>query len=43
MADYLVERLAAHGVEHVFGVPGDCVLKLLEHLEQGPLSVVRSE
>jgi indolepyruvate decarboxylase len=33
VADYLVRRLREHGVEHVFGVPGDFVLTLFEHLE----------
>lgn len=42
IADYLAERLAAHGVGHVFGVPGDFVLKLFEHLAQGPLTVVNT-
>jgi len=42
IADYLVERLAAHGVEHVFGVPGDFVLRLFQHLEHGPLTVVNT-
>jgi len=42
IADYLVERLQEHGVEHVFGVPGDFVLKLFEHLEEGPLTVVNT-
>jgi indolepyruvate decarboxylase len=42
IADYLVERLQAHGVDHVFGVPGDFVLKLFEHLEHGPLTIVNT-
>lgn len=42
VADYLVERLQAHHVEHVFGVPGDFVLKLFEHLENGPLAVINT-
>ncbi|MDQ3524591.1 MAG: thiamine pyrophosphate-binding protein [Chloroflexota bacterium] len=42
VADYLVERLQAHDVEHVFGVPGDFVLKLFEHLENGPLAVINT-
>jgi indolepyruvate decarboxylase len=33
VADYLVCRLREHGVDHVFGVPGDFVLTLFEHLE----------
>jgi indolepyruvate decarboxylase len=33
VADYLASRLRAHGVDHVFGVPGDFVLTLFEHLD----------
>lgn len=42
LADYLVERLQAHDVDTVFGVPGDFVLKLFRHLEQGPLTIVNT-
>jgi indolepyruvate decarboxylase len=42
IADYLVERLQEHCVGHVFGVPGDYALKLFEHLEEGPLTVVNT-
>lgn len=42
VADYLVERLQAHNVDHVFGVPGDFVLSLFAHLEHGPLTVVNT-
>jgi TPP-dependent 2-oxoacid decarboxylase len=42
IADYLVERLTEHGVRHVFGVPGDFVLKLFEHLEASPLTIVNT-
>ncbi|MBA2246602.1 MAG: alpha-keto acid decarboxylase family protein, partial [Chloroflexia bacterium] len=42
IADYLVERLQQHNVDHVFGVPGDFVLRLFEHLEVGPLTVVNT-
>ncbi len=26
ISSYLIEKLSAHGVEHVFGVPGDYAL-----------------
>ena len=26
IGEYLISRLRAHGVEHVFGIPGDYVL-----------------
>jgi indolepyruvate decarboxylase len=37
---YLVDRLAALGVGHVFGIPGDYVLTLYKLLEDGPMQVV---
>lgn len=42
LADYLVERLHDHGVDTIFGVPGDFVLKLFQHLDDGPLEVVNT-
>lgn len=42
IADYLIEQLTAHGVDTVFGVPGDFVLKLFEQLEASPLTVVNT-
>jgi TPP-dependent 2-oxoacid decarboxylase len=40
VGDYLIERLMAHGVEHVFGVPGDFVLGFMKDLEESPLTLV---
>jgi TPP-dependent 2-oxoacid decarboxylase len=40
VGDYLIERLRAHGVEHVFGVPGDFVLGFMKDLEESPLALV---
>ena len=40
VGDYLIERLRAHGVEHVFGVPGDFVLSFMKTLEESPLTLV---
>lgn len=40
VGDYLIERLRAHGVEHVFGVPGDFVLGFMKDLEESPLSLI---
>jgi indolepyruvate decarboxylase len=40
IGDYLIERLRAHGVEHVFGVPGDFVLSFMKNLEDSPLILV---
>lgn len=33
VADHLLDRLADLGVEHVFGVPGDFTLGLLDHID----------
>lgn len=40
VGDYLIERLRAHGVEHVFGVPGDFVLNFMKDLEDSSLRLV---
>jgi len=42
IADYIVERLQLRGVDHVFGVPGDFVLKFFEHLAGSDLQVVNT-
>lgn len=44
IADYLIERLAAHGVGHVFGVPGDFVLAFMSKLAApgSPLNLVNT-
>lgn len=34
VADYLLDRLAEQGVRHMFGVPGDFTLGLLDHVEE---------
>jgi TPP-dependent 2-oxoacid decarboxylase len=39
---YLIERLAALGVRHVFAVPGDYVLGFLHEVERSPLQVVNT-
>jgi TPP-dependent 2-oxoacid decarboxylase len=40
VGDYLIERLRAHGVEHVFGVPGDFVLGFMKDPEESPLTLI---
>jgi TPP-dependent 2-oxoacid decarboxylase len=40
VGDYLIERLLAHGVEHIFGVPGDFILNFMKDLEESPLRLV---
>jgi TPP-dependent 2-oxoacid decarboxylase len=36
VADYLADRLAESGADHVFGVPGDYTLALLDHIVAHP-------
>ena len=40
IGDYLIQRLAAHGVGHVFGIPGDYVLGFYEQLQHSALKTV---
>src|SRR2546426_1268885 len=40
IGEYLIQRLYAHGVRHVFGIPGDYVLGFYEQLLHSPLSIV---
>jgi indolepyruvate decarboxylase len=37
---YLIERLHALGVEHIFGIPGDYVLTLYKMIEASPIRLV---
>ena len=37
---YLVDRLGALGVEHVFGIPGDYILQLYKLIEDSPIKLV---
>lgn len=39
---YLIQRLYAHGVRHVFGVPGDYVLGFYQQLVESPLQIVNT-
>ncbi|HEV8715010.1 MAG TPA: thiamine pyrophosphate-dependent enzyme [Candidatus Binatia bacterium] len=39
---YLIQRLYAYGVRHVFGVPGDYVLGFFQQLVESPLQVVNT-
>ena len=39
---YLIRRLHASGVRHVFGVPGDYVLGFFQQLVESPLQVVNT-
>ncbi|HET7095643.1 MAG TPA: thiamine pyrophosphate-binding protein, partial [Thermomicrobiales bacterium] len=42
LADYLIERLTALGVRHVFGVPGDFSLALCAKFEASPIAYVNT-
>ena len=42
IGEYLIERLHAHGVRHVFGIPGDYVLSFYEQLQRSPLRIVNT-
>ena len=40
IGEYLIQRLAAHGVRHVFGIPGDYVLGFYDQLARSPLKII---
>ena len=40
IGEYLIQRLYAHGVRHVFGIPGDYVLGFYEQLQASQLKIV---
>lgn len=40
VGQYLIDRLSALGVEHVFGIPGDYVLQLYKLIEESPIRLV---
>ncbi len=40
IGQYLVDRLGALGVEHVFGIPGDYILGLYKLIEESPIKLV---
>jgi indolepyruvate decarboxylase len=40
IGQYLIERLHALGVNHIFGIPGDYVLGLYKMLESSPIALV---
>src|SRR6266496_4085872 len=42
IGDYLIQRLYAHGVRHVFGIPGDYVLGFYEQLLRSRLRIVNT-
>src|SRR5882757_5701647 len=42
IGEYLIQRLHAHGVRHVFGIPGDYVLGFYEMLQQSKLRIINT-
>jgi indolepyruvate decarboxylase len=42
VGEYLIQRLHAHGVRHVFGIPGDYVLGFYAQLQRSKLSLVNT-
>src|ERR1700720_4434304 len=40
IGQYIIDRLHAMGVDHVFGIPGDYVLTLYKMLEESPIEIV---
>ena len=40
IGSYLIDRLHAMGVDHVFGIPGDYILTLYKMLEESPIELV---
>src|SRR5690242_16083578 len=42
VGDYLIQRLHAHGVRHVFGIPGDYVLGFYDLLSKSKLSIINT-
>src|SRR6266481_5010009 len=42
IGDYLIQRLYAHGVRHVFGIPGDYVLGFYERLSRSKLRLINT-
>src|SRR5262245_51955061 len=42
IGEYLIQQLHAHGVRHVFGIPGDYVLGFYDLLSKGPLCIINT-
>ncbi|HUL51366.1 MAG TPA: thiamine pyrophosphate-binding protein, partial [Candidatus Nitrosotalea sp.] len=42
IGEYLIGRLHAHGVRHVFGIPGDYVLGFYEQLLASPIRIINT-
>src|SRR5215467_7863523 len=42
IGQYLIDQLYAHGVRHVFGIPGDYVLTFYDRLQQSRLQIINT-
>src|SRR2546421_12968787 len=42
IGEYLIQRLSAHGVRHVFGIPGDYVLGFYDMLSKSKLRIINT-
>src|SRR5437016_3207572 len=42
IGQYLIDQLYAHGVRHVFGIPGDYVLGFYDQLSKSKLSIINT-
>src|SRR5437899_8429425 len=42
IGEYLIQRLYAHGVRHVFGIPGDYVLGFYDLLTKSKLRLINT-
>src|SRR3954466_8367600 len=42
IGEYLIQRLYAHGVRHVFGIPGDYVLGFYDQLSRSKLKIINT-
>jgi len=42
IGQYLIERLHAHGVRHIFGIPGDYVLTFYDQLQRSSIRVINT-
>ena len=40
IGEYLLRKLENYGIEHIFGIPGDYVLRFYKLIEQSPIQHV---
>ena len=41
IGEYLLRKLESYGIEHIFGIPGDYVLRFYKLIEQSSIQHVR--